>query len=401
MMVAMDRPTYGRSADDATPMPPRRNSPRYDYGLPGEPTGSGQPTSSASHADAARPTDVVGDDGPARPTGSPQPPQALHPQATYPSASPHASSSASAQVGGYGQNISGGAQKGPTVCPRHPDRPSYVRCQRCAQPACGECQRPAPVGMLCVTCEQRLIALQANSAPRDSMGGSMRRAGTPVVTYAVMAAAIAGFLGQALFPQLMSHLFLFIPGLAQWRPWTFVTSGFLHGGIFHLVLNMWALWAIGKYIEQSLGHWRYAAIFLLSVIGGHVAVLFFTSAVDPTEWFRRTLGASGGIFGLFGALFVLNRRMGAQSGQVLALIAMNLVLTFTVPGISWQGHLGGLIVGAAVMSLLFVTRPKATPGDDRARLARVATMRHAAVVLACIALLIGLVIVRFLMVGAL
>lgn len=225
------------------------------------------------------------------------------------------------------------------------------------------------------------------------MGSATGWAG-PVVTYAIMGLCVLTFLGQTLLPGLPERLAMFVPGLALQRPWTFLTSGFLHGGIMHLALNMWALWAVGRYLEQSLGAWRYAAVYLLSILGGHVAVLALTDATSP-GFFGGTVGASGGIFGLFGALLILHRRMGAQYGQVLVLIVLNLVFTFTVPGISWQGHLGGLVVGTALTAAMFALRPTASPGADRQALARRATVMHALLCAGVIAILLVVIAVRF------
>jgi membrane associated rhomboid family serine protease len=279
------------------------------------------------------------------------------------------------------------------VCPRHPDRPSYVRCKRCGRPACGECQRPAAVGMLCVDCDRDLSRQQANSRPRNAMGGRSGGKFTPYVTYGIMAICIVFFLIQNLAPQIASSLLIYAPFRTLAMPWTMLTSGFLHGGIMHLVLNMWALWAIGQYLEHQLGRGRYAGLFLASVVAGHTAVLL---VADPTgaAWVSGTVGASGGIFGLFGAMFVVNRRMGAQTTQVLVLIALNLLITFTVPGISWQGHLGGLIMGTGLAAAMFATRPKATPGADRAELARRSTLIHSAVIAGGFLLCIVLIVVK-------
>jgi membrane associated rhomboid family serine protease len=166
--------------------------------------------------------------------------------------------------------------------------------------------------------------------------------GKPMVTYVIIGVCVAFFLLQQVAPQPVAQWLMFAPAYSIAEPWTFITSGFLHGGVMHLVLNLWALWAVGQYLEQTLGHARYAGLFLVSVIAGHTAVLLLASPYD-SAWITGTVGASGGIFGLFGALFVVNRRMGAQATQVIILIVLNLVITFAVPGISWQGHLGGAV----------------------------------------------------------
>src|SRR5699024_2869726 len=150
----------------------------------------------------------------------------------------------------------------PPVCPRHPDRVSYVRCKRCDRPACPDCQRPTSVGTLCVDCEREISRQQASTRPRNAMGARMG-ARTPYVTYTVIGLSVLAYLGQMLAPGIVEQLGIFAPFRALLMPWTFFTAGFLHGGILHLALNMYALWIVGQYLEQALGHVRYNAAFLL------------------------------------------------------------------------------------------------------------------------------------------
>ncbi len=278
------------------------------------------------------------------------------------------------------------------VCPRHPDRVSYVRCKRCDRPACPECQRPTSVGVLCVDCDRELAQQQAATRPRNAMGGGIGRR-TPYVTYSIIALCVLAYLGQMLAPQVVQQLGIFAPFRALIMPWTFFTAGFLHGGVLHLALNMYALWAVGQYLEQTMGHVRYAAVYLASVLGGHTAVYVLADPLGM-DWVTGTLGASGGVFGLFAAMFIVNRRLGAQSAQILVLIGLNLVITFTIPNISWQGHLGGLVIGAAVTAGMFALRPRATPGADRQALARRSALAHAGVIAAAVLLCVVLIAVK-------
>lgn len=288
-----------------------------------------------------------------------------------------------------------GTGDGTPVCPRHPDRVSYVRCQRCQRPACGDCQRSAAVGMICVDCARDMERQQAASSPRNAMGGAIARTATPIVSYAVIALCVVAFLGQTLAPRLVEQPLIFAPVRALAMPWTMLTSGFLHGGILHLGLNMYAMWIVGPYLERSIGHARFAAIFLLSVFAGHVAVLMLSSPADPS-WISGTVGASGGVFGLFGAMFIMHRKLGAQTGQIIMLIVLNVVFSFTIPGISWQGHMGGLVVGTALTAIMFAVRPKATPGADRAALGRRAAALHTTAAVVMFLVLVGLVLAKVL-----
>jgi membrane associated rhomboid family serine protease len=117
------------------------------------------------------------------------------------------------------------------------------------------------------------------------------------------------------------------------------TSMFIHYGLIHLAMNMWALWQLGRALESALGPLRFASLYLLAGLGGSVAVLLF----QPKA---LSAGASGAIFGLFAALFVILKKLGRSTSSVVPVIVINLILTFSIPGISIAAHLGGLITGA-------------------------------------------------------
>ena len=234
------------------------------------------------------------------------------------------------------------------VCPRHPDRVSYVRCQRCERPMCVECQRPAPVGIQCVDC----VAEQAaRRRPVVTPFGARVGSKVPVVTYAFMGLAIASFVLQYAIGDSWEMALMFFPVLGESEPWRFLTSAFLHsrgGGLpLHILFNMYALWIVGPHLELALGRARYLALLVLSAVGGSVMV---TLLADPASsaWYTGVLGASGAVFGLFGAMLLVLRRLNLNAGPILSVLAINLVLGFVVSGISWQAHLGGLVVGLAL-----------------------------------------------------
>jgi len=133
-----------------------------------------------------------------------------------------------------------------------------------------------------------------------------------------------------------------VDGVAGGEYYRLITSMFLHFGLLHLLMNMWALLVLGRLLEAALGPWRFLALYLVSGFGGSVAVYFFS---DPHT---VTAGASGAIFGLFGALILVLRKLGRSVSSVLPILAINLFITFSVPGISIAGHLGGLVTGAAI-----------------------------------------------------
>jgi membrane associated rhomboid family serine protease len=151
----------------------------------------------------------------------------------------------------------------------------------------------------------------------------------------------------------ITQRFAFVPVYASTEPWRFITAAFLHSpsSFLHIAFNMYALWLLGPYLEQLMGRLRFGALYLVAALGGSVGYLLLA---DPhsISWLRPTVGASGAVFGLFGAIVVVHRRLGRQLGQMVVIIAINGVIGFLVPGIAWQAHLGGLLTGAAVAAVL-------------------------------------------------
>lgn len=199
--------------------------------------------------------------------------------------------------------------------------------------------RSASVGHQCVDCVQ--AAARSVPAVKTAVGG-VQRTGLPVVTYTLIAVNVAVALLQLASPVLMGRLALWAPAVAGGEWYRLATSAFMHYGILHLLFNMWALYVVGPPLEQWLGRARYVALYAMSALGGSVVVYLFS----PLN--AATAGASGAVFGLFGATFVVARRMNLDVRWVVTLIVINLVMTFTIPGISWQGHLGGLVTGALI-----------------------------------------------------
>lgn len=244
------------------------------------------------------------------------------------------------------------APQSPPTCPRHPERVAYVRCQRCERPVCPDCQRQAAVGVQCVDCVQQ--ATKEARPTRTVLGGRVGR-GIPYVTVTLIGINLAIHLLGFLSPIVRDAL-IFWPAVGAHEPYRAITSGFLHGGTLHLLLNMYALWLIGPFLEQLLGRWRYLSLYFLSLFGGTVAVVMFASPAD-ISWRIGVVGASGAVFGLFGAVFLVMRRLGRDAQQILLVIGINVVFSFIVRGISWQAHLGGLLVGA-LLALIFTRLPR-------------------------------------------
>ena len=217
---------------------------------------------------------------------------------------------------------------------------------------------PAPVGLRCPehAGKQRMIRPAQRSL---KFGGVARRA--TIVTWTLIAINVGVYLAElaiggsfdgqnnwiydhgALFASGIFAVGQPLMGVAHGEWWRMITAAFLHYGPIHLGLNMLALYFGGTVLEQVIGHWRFALIYLASGIAGSAGALIVTPNAP-------TAGASGAIFGVFGALFALERRgIISSNGQILALIVINLVFTFAVPGISIGGHIGGLIAGFALM----------------------------------------------------
>ena len=144
-------------------------------------------------------------------------------------------------------------------------------------------------------------------------------------------------------------------GIATGEYWRLFTAMFLHFGLIHLLFNMWALWILGQYLERALGPARFLALYLIAGLGGSVAAYVF----QPNA---LTAGASGAIFGLFAALFVVNRKLGQDNRSVIFLIVINLSMGLVIPGISLAGHVGGLVTGALVaLGFAYAPRAQRTP----------------------------------------
>lgn len=239
------------------------------------------------------------------------------------------------------------------VCPRHTDRPSYVRCQRCGRPACPECQRAAAVGFQCIDCVNEMK--RSTPAVRSAYGGAIAT-GRPLATYILIGLCALVYVLQWLIPggvvenQLAFASVYAAPQYGAFEPWRMLTSAFVHsqGFVLHIVLNMYMLWIFGQVLEPVLGRIRFLAVYLLSAIGGSVGFLLLTPVLPPTG----VEGASGAIFGLFGALLVVQSRRGGDTRQLWILIAINGVIGFVVPGIAWQAHLGGLITGGLCAAVI-------------------------------------------------
>ena len=185
------------------------------------------------------------------------------------------------------------------------------------------------------------------------MAFRLRRSKVAPVTWTLLLVNVVVWLGQiSPIGQAITYEFFFAPLLAMSEPWRMLTSGFVHdwNGPLHILFNSYAIWIFGRQLEPMLGPLRFLLLYLTSIVGGSVAVIWLSDPVVPV------VGASGALFGLMAAFFVIIRETGGNASQLFGLIAINFALGFFVSGISWQGHLGGMLTGLLIAFLFAKTR---------------------------------------------
>ncbi|MEV1286663.1 rhomboid family intramembrane serine protease [Micromonospora sp. NPDC049679] len=276
------------------------------------------------------------------------------------------------------------------VCYRHTSRETWVRCTRCDRPICPDCMREAAVGHQCPECVAEGRRTQ-RSARTAFGGGAAGREGYVTkaliainVLVALIGVAVSGagaLIGNGLFTGAGP---LQAIGAVTGGPWTVIADGrvapgafpdfgavypgiddgggiyrlitamFIHYGLLHLLMNMWALWVLGRNLEAVLGPVRFVALYLLAGLGGNVAAYLLSPG-------SLSAGASTAVFGLFAAYFIVLRKLKLDTSAVVGVLVVNLVLTFTISSISWQGHLGGLVAGGlTAIVLAYAPRPHRT-----------------------------------------
>jgi membrane associated rhomboid family serine protease len=176
----------------------------------------------------------------------------------------------------------------------------------------------------------------------------------PRVTVSLIMMNLVIWLLQVIPGSTVTTTLFYAPLLTVIEPWRMLTAGFVHSpdSVWHILINAYSIYIFGRVIEPMLGPSRFLALYLISIVGGSAMVLWLSEPTIPV------VGASGAFFGLMGAYFVMLKAIGDRSGQLVALIAINLAFGFFVSGISWQGHLGGLLAGMAVAYVYAKTRYK-------------------------------------------
>jgi membrane associated rhomboid family serine protease len=247
------------------------------------------------------------------------------------------------------------------TCYRHPDRETGVSCSSCGRPICPDCMTPTPVGMRCPECASQRTRVVRNPA------GTPGFQATPA-TYVLIAINVIAFLVEIATGSgglgssgggVTEDFGLFGPLVAEGEWYRLVTSGFLHAGIIHLGFNMFLLLVLGRLLEPGLGTPRFLALYFASLLAGSFGALL----VDPNS---LTIGASGAVFGLAGAVFIIarGRGMDALAGEIGLLILFNLIFSFVAPRISVGGHVGGL-VGGVICALIIVAGERGMLGRAR------------------------------------
>ena len=257
-------------------------------------------------------------------------------------------------MGGMDNGTSGAG--GPATCHRHQDRITYLRCSRCERHICAECYRDSPVGQRCPEC--------AGATTRVVPARSIRSGVTPAVL-AIILISVAAYLAQRLNTRFTIDYAHITAAVSAGEWWRVITATFLHstGSILHLLFNMYALYLFGPYIERQAGVVRFVALYLASAVAGGVAFQYLSDGA--------AVGASGAIFGLFGAVLVGTYPLrhtpagAARFRQLLLLLAINLALPLLVRGIAWEAHIGGLAAGMLIVGIWQRIPPG--PGADLTR----------------------------------
>jgi membrane associated rhomboid family serine protease len=248
------------------------------------------------------------------------------------------------------------------TCYRHPDRETGVSCSSCGRPICPDCMTPTPVGMRCPEC-----ARQRTKVVRNPTGTPSQFSAFPA-TIALIAVNVVVYLAEigsgfgglgAQSSHLINEFGLFGPAVAEGEWYRILTSGFLHASLFHIGFNMLLLFLLGRLLEPALGTPRFVVLYFASLLAGSLGALI----LEPNS---LGVGASGAIFGLAGATFVIarGRGMDALAGEIGFLIVFNLIYSFAATNVSIGAHVGGLI-GGVICALVIVAGEKGIFGRNR------------------------------------
>lgn len=235
------------------------------------------------------------------------------------------------------------SQESNGVCFNHPSKTTYVCCSRCEEFICTDCMRPASIGYQCPSCAKDSITVirGINKKTFISMQGNNK------VTRTITILIVSIYLAQlALGDILLYNFALFAPKVAQGQWWLLFTAGFLHGSLVHLLFNAYILWVIGSQLEDITSSIKFIIIYFISLLGGSLASYLFSPSGS------YSVGASGAIFGLMGAMLIVGRKYRLDISQITVLLGINIVFGFVFSGIDWRAHLGGLATGVLITYIL-------------------------------------------------
>jgi membrane associated rhomboid family serine protease len=252
------------------------------------------------------------------------------------------------------------------TCYRHPDRETGVSCSSCGRPICPECMTPTPVGMRCPECAGQRTRVHKGTASPSRFAGfpaTYVLIALNAVAFLIEIAGGSGGLSGTASSAVVNDFGLRGVNVADGEWYRLVSGGFLHAGLVHIGFNMFALYFLGRLLEPAIGTPRFVALYFTSLLAGAFGALALT---DPGQ---VTVGASGAIFGIFGATFVIARGRGFNeiASQLGILLAINLALTFGIANISVGGHLGGL-VGGLIGGLVIIAGERGRLGPNRLRI---------------------------------
>jgi membrane associated rhomboid family serine protease len=171
-------------------------------------------------------------------------------------------------------------------------------------------------------------------------------------TYSLIAVICGAYLLQLLVPSLQQQLWLpsfeYLQFNNEW--YRLFTVALTHGGFLHLGFNMYSLMVLGNPLEDAFGKQKFLTVFFFSLLTGSLTSAYFAST------YSASVGASGAIFGLFGALAIVGKRIGADIRSIVVIIGINFAFGFAMGGVDWKAHLGGLVGGVVAAQLVMVRR---------------------------------------------
>ena len=230
-----------------------------------------------------------------------------------------------------------------TFCKKHPTSETNVRCSRCEDFICTNCMVPASIGYQCPSCASDSTPIIKGINRNRFIPSQKNTQVTKFLSISLLVVYVFQFL---LGDVLIANFALSAPSVTNGQWWLLITAGFLHGSIIHLLFNVYILWVLGSQLENIVGKTKFIIIYFGSLLGGSLASYLFS------PFGSYSIGASGAIFGLMGAMLVVGRKHNLDISQITTLVVINVVIGFVLSGIDWRAHLGGLAAGAFITWIL-------------------------------------------------